>query len=135
LFVTGTPINLPVLIGVLMLMGIVAKNAILLVDFAKIGEDHGMPPADAIVHACCTRARPILMTTLAMVAGMLPSALGAAVGGGFRAPMAIVVIGGLIVATVLSLLTTPALFLAIEGLHRRFRRVRSPADPSPAHSQ
>ncbi len=135
LFVTGTPINLPVLIGVLMLMGIVAKNAILLVDFAKIGEDNGMSPADAIVHACRTRARPILMTTLAMVAGMLPSALGAAVGGGFRAPMAIVVIGGLIVATVLSLLTTPALFLAIEGLHGRFRRAPAPADPSPAHLQ
>jgi multidrug efflux pump subunit AcrB len=99
----------------------VAKNAILLVDFAKIGEDDGLSPADAIVHACRTRARPILMTTLAMVAGMLQSALGAAVGGGFRAPMAIVVIRGLIVATVLSLLTTPALFLAVEGLYSRLR--------------
>ncbi|MGL6159051.1 efflux RND transporter permease subunit [Microbulbifer sp.] len=129
LYVTSTPINLPVLIGILMLMGIVAKNAILLVDFAKIGEDGGMSPTDAIVHACRTRARPILMTTLAMVAGMLPSALGGAVGGGFRSPMAVVVIGGLLVATVLSLLTTPALFLAVESLYVRFRvfGLKSPA--------
>lgn len=127
LFVTETPINLPVLIGILMLMGIVAKNAILLVDFAKIGEDEGMSPADAIVHACRTRPRPILMTTLAMIAGMVPSVVGAAIGGGFRAPMAIVVIGGLLVATVLSLVTTPALFLAIEGLYQRLKRVRAAA--------
>lgn len=66
---------------------------------------------------------------------MLPSALGAAVGGGFRAPMAIVVIGGLIVATALSLLTTPALFLAVEGLHRSFQRIRSICNPQPAQTQ
>jgi multidrug efflux pump subunit AcrB len=133
MFVTSTPINLPVLIGILMLMGIVAKNAILLVDFAKIGEGAGMSPADAIVHACLIRARPILMTTLAMVAGMLPSALGADVGGGFRSPMAIVVIGGLLVDTQLSLLTTPAVFLTVEDLYVRLRRTRSPAEPTSAH--
>ncbi|MGV0876890.1 efflux RND transporter permease subunit [Martelella sp. FLE1502] len=135
LYVTSTPINLPVLIGILMLMGIVAKNAILLVDFAKIAEDGGMSPADAIIHACRTRARPILMTTLAMVAGMLPSALGGAIGGGFRAPMAIVVIGGLLVATVLSLLTTPALFLAVESLYVRLMRGRGTSSPSASQSQ
>lgn len=129
LYLTGTPINLPVLIGILMLMGIVAKNAILLVDFAKLGEDKGMSPTDAIIQACRTRARPILMTTLAMAAGMLPSALGLGGGGGFRAPMAIVVIGGLLVATVLSLFTTPAVFLAVENIYIRFRRASPESQP------
>jgi len=102
-------------------MGLLLMFAILLVDFAKIGEDGGMSFADAIVHVCLIRARPILMTTLAMVAGMLPSALGADVGGGFCSPMAIVVIDGLLIVTLLSLLTTPALFPAVESLYLNCR--------------
>ena len=93
---------MPVLIGILMLMGIVTKNAILLVDFAIEMMHQGMARVEAMVEAGRKRARPIIMTSIAMSAGMLPSALGVGEGGSFRAPMAIAVIGGIIVSTVLS---------------------------------
>ena len=92
---------MPVLIGILMLMGIVTKNAILLVDFAIEMRRHGMTRFQAVVEAGHKRARPIVMTSIAMSAGMLPSALGVGEGGSFRAPMATAVIGGIIVSTVL----------------------------------
>ncbi|MCP8897632.1 efflux RND transporter permease subunit, partial [Shinella daejeonensis] len=123
LLIYDLAVSLPVLIGLLMLMGIVAKNAIMLVDFAQIGVREGRSHAEAIVYACQIRARPILMTTLAMCAGMVPSALGYGGGGGFRAPLAISVIGGLAVATVLSLITLPAFYLFVENTADRIDRV------------
>ncbi len=95
LLVTGEALSMPVVIGVLMLIGIVTKNAIMLVDFAIEARARGIPRRQAITEAGSKRARPIVMTTVAMVAGMVPSALGIGDGGEFRAPMAIGVIGGL----------------------------------------
>ena len=111
-------INLPVIIGILMLMGIVTKNAILLVDFAVELMGHGANRTAAIVDAGEKRARPIIMTTIAMVAGMIPSALAFGAGGEFRSPMAIAVISGLITSTLLSLLFVPALFTLMDDLAR-----------------
>ncbi|WP_180903342.1 efflux RND transporter permease subunit [Martelella soudanensis] len=119
LMLTGSSLSLPAVIGILMLMGIVTKNAIMLVDFAIEKERAGHPRLEATMEACAERVRPIIMTTLAMVAGMAPSALALGEGGGFRAPMAITVIGGLIASTVLSLVVVPALHLITSGLGDR----------------
>ena len=119
LWLTGKAISLPVVIGILMLFGIVTKNAIMLVDFAILEKGRGRDPAAAIVEAGHKRARPIVMTTIAMVAGMMPSALALGEGGDFRAPMAIAVIGGLVFSTFLSLLFTPAFYSLVEGGGRR----------------
>ncbi|MDX2155016.1 MAG: efflux RND transporter permease subunit [Hyphomicrobiaceae bacterium] len=118
LAVTAKPMSLPVVIGILMLMGIVTKNAIMLVDFAVEEMAKGIPRAEAIVDAGRKRARPIIMTTIAMVGGMLPSAFAIGDGGEFRAPMAIAVIGGLISSTLLSLVFVPAVFVALDDLAR-----------------
>jgi multidrug efflux pump subunit AcrB len=118
LILTNNPISMPVLIGILMLMGIVTKNAILLVDFAVEMRARGLDRLSAIVEAGHKRARPIVMTSVAMSAGMLPSALGVGEGGTFRAPMATAVIGGIIVSTVLSLVVVPAFFLIMDDLSR-----------------
>ena len=99
LHVTGKPVSMPVLIGILMLFGIVAKNSILLVDFAVEMMDHGMPKNEAIHEAGHKRAQPIVMTTVAMVAGMMPIAMSLSGDGSWRAPMGVVVIGGLIFST------------------------------------
>jgi len=107
-----------VLIGILMLMGIVTKNAILLVDFAVELIRTGRDRVEAMIEAGQKRARPIVMTSIAMSAGMLPSALGVGEGGSFRAPMAIAVIGGIIVSTVLSLVVVPSFFLIMDDLSR-----------------
>jgi multidrug efflux pump subunit AcrB len=132
LLIGGYPISLPVVIGILMLMGIVTKNAIMLVDFAIEREAHGLARTEAVVEACLERVRPILMTTLAMIGGMLPSAFGVGDGGEFRAPMAIAVIGGLVVSTILSLIVIPSLHLIISGLGDRlgnaFRPLLQPAE-------
>ena len=109
---------MPVWIGVLMLMGIVTKNAIMLVDFAMESIHSGMDRKLAIVQAGRHRARPIIMTTLAMIAGMTPSALAFGAGGEFRAPMAIAVIGGLIFATLLSLVFVPAFMMMMDEIGR-----------------
>jgi hydrophobe/amphiphile efflux-1 (HAE1) family protein len=116
LLVTGRPMSMPVIIGMLMLMGIVTKNAIMLVDFAIEEIAHGVPRYTAIVDAGRKRARPIVMTTIAMVGGMLPSALAMGAGGEFRSPMAIAVMGGLILSTLLSLVFVPAVFIVIDDL-------------------
>ena len=118
LIVTNNALSMPVLIGILMLMGIVTKNAILLVDFAIEMRNRGMSRFDAMIEAGHKRARPIVMTSIAMSAGMLPSALGVGEGGSFRAPMAIAVIGGIIVSTVLSLVVVPSFFLIMDDLQR-----------------
>ena len=109
---------MPVVIGILMLMGIVTKNAIMLVDFAIEEIDRGTKRIDALVEAGRKRARPIVMTTIAMAAGMFPSALGMGDGGGFRSPMAIAVIGGLIMSTLLSLVFVPAVFTVMDDIGR-----------------
>jgi multidrug efflux pump subunit AcrB len=116
LLVTQNPLSMPVMIGILMLMGIVTKNAILLVDFAIEMRHRGMDRVEAMVEAGRKRARPIIMTSIAMSAGMLPSAMGVGEGGSFRAPMAIAVIGGIIVSTVLSLVVVPSFFLIMDDL-------------------
>jgi hydrophobe/amphiphile efflux-1 (HAE1) family protein len=136
LAITGRPISMPVVIGILMLMGIVTKNAIMLVDFAVERMKHGMARTDAIVDAGRKRARPIIMTTIAMIGGMLPSAYGVGSGGEFRSPMAIAVIGGLMSSTLLSLVFVPAVFAVMDdiakGGWRLFSRFVGPTDEPPA---
>ena len=121
LYLTDRPLSLPVFIGFLMLMGIVTKNAIMLVDFAIEEMRNGVPRVLAIVDAGRKRARPIVMTTIAMVGGMFPSALALGQGGEFRSPMAIAVIGGLLVSTVLSLVFVPAFFMVMDDVGLLFR--------------
>lgn len=119
LYIYGAGIGLSVVIGFLMLMGIVTKNAIMLVEFAISEMDTGADRTKAMLEAGHKRARPIVMTTIAMAAGMVPSAMALGPGGEFRAPMAVAVIGGLLLSTVLSLLFVPSLFSAIDGLKSR----------------
>ena len=116
LLATNNAVTMPVYIGLIMLVGIVTKNAIMLVDFAVERMAAGMNRTDAIIDAGRKRARPIVMTTLAMVAGMLPSAYALGDGGEFRSPMAIAVIGGLIVSTVLSLVFVPSFFTVMDDV-------------------
>ena len=118
LLITHKAMSMPVVIGILMLMGIVTKNAIMLVDFAVEEIGRGSSRLEALVEAGRKRARPIVMTTIAMAAGMFPSALGLGDGGGFRSPMAIAVIGGLIMSTMLSLVFVPAVFTVMDDVGR-----------------
>ncbi len=118
LLATNNPVSMPVFIGVLMLMGIVTKNAIMLVEFAAEAQARGTHRFTAIKDAGHKRARPIVMTTIAMAAGMLPSAYGLGDGGEFRSPMAIAVIGGLMVSTVLSLVFVPSFYTVMDDLGR-----------------
>jgi HAE1 family hydrophobic/amphiphilic exporter-1 len=118
LLLTGLPFSLPAVIGILMLMGIVAKNSILLVDFAIEEMRAGKSRLVAILEAGHKRARPIVMTTVAMVAGMLPVAVGWGGDSDFRGPMAIAVIGGLITSTALTLVIVPAVFTVLDDIER-----------------
>jgi multidrug efflux pump subunit AcrB len=118
LLLTGKQLTTPVWIGILMLMGIVTKNAIMLVEFAVEAVREGKPRHEAIIDAGMKRARPIVMTTIAMVAGMMPSALAFGAGGEFRSPMALAVIGGLLFSTVLSLVFVPAMFMLMDDVGR-----------------
>jgi multidrug efflux pump subunit AcrB len=123
LHIAGQPVSLFVLIGILMLFGIVAKNSILLVDFAVEMMNHGMPKNEAIWEAGHKRAQPIVMTTVAMVAGMLPTAISLSGDNSWRAPMGITVIGGLIFSTVLTLVLVPAYFSIAISLESRIGRL------------
>ncbi|KQP03174.1 efflux RND transporter permease subunit [Pseudorhodoferax sp. Leaf265] len=124
LWLTNQSFSMPVVIGVLMLMGIVTKNSILLVEYAIVARrDRALARLDAVVDACHKRARPIVMTTIAMAAGMLPNALGLGAEPSFRQPMAIVVIGGLLTSTVLSLLVVPVVFTYVDDLLQWLRRL------------
>jgi multidrug efflux pump subunit AcrB len=115
LFVTGQAISMSSMIGLIMLMGIATKNSILLVDYVILARrEHGLDRWNALLDACRKRARPIVMTTIAMGAGMLPIAIGIGTDPSFRAPMAIVVIGGLITSTFLSLLVIPVVFTFVD---------------------
>jgi multidrug efflux pump subunit AcrB len=118
LLLTNRPFSIAVVIGFLMLMGIVAKNSILLVDFAIEEMRAGKPRLEAILEAGHKRARPIVMTTVAMVAGMLPVAVGWGGDSDFRSPMAIAVIGGLVTSTLLTLVIVPAVFTVFDDLER-----------------
>ena len=119
LLITGHPLSMPVFIGLLMLLGIVAKNSILLIDFALEEMQAGVPAYEAIIDAGRKRAQPIVMTTVAMVAGMVPTALSLSGDSSFRTPMGITVIGGLLLSTVLTLVIVPATFSLAVGIERR----------------
>ena len=114
LWLTNSAVSMPVVIGILMLMGIVTKNAIMLVDFAVEEVKQGVPRKEAIIDAGRKRARPIVMTTIAMSAGMIPATLALGDGGEFRAPMAIAVVGGLLVSTFLSLVFVPSFYTIMD---------------------
>jgi len=135
LLITGRALSMPSMIGLIMLMGIVTKNSILLVDYAILARQAGMNRFDALVDACHKRSRPILMTTIAMGAGMMPLALGWGADPSFRSPMAITVIGGLITSTLLSLLVVPAVFTYVDDfehwLQRMMRKLRREPAPAP----
>ncbi len=123
LAITGHTINLMSLIGVILLCGIVAKNAILLIDFAKWArERNGMPLREALIEAGAIRLRPILMTTFALIAGMIPVALGRGEGASFRAPLGVAVIGGVITSTVLTLLVIPTFYEIFDNMRSWFAR-------------
>ena len=130
---SATSLSLPSLIGVLTLMGIVTKNSILLVEYAVMARrEHGLNRFDALIDACSKRARPIVMTTIAMAAGMLPIALGWSGDPSFRAPMGAAVIGGLIASTALSLFVVPAIFTVLDDFRQWLRRkAGAPADAEP----
>jgi HAE1 family hydrophobic/amphiphilic exporter-1 len=138
LALTGNTLNLMSLIGVILLMGIVAKNAILLIDFAKSSEESGQERRAAIIEAGRVRLRPIMMTTFALIAGMIPVALGRGEGADFRAPLGIAVIGGVITSTLLTLLVIPTVYETFADTRDWFRlRFRGRAEtrpdrPSPA---
>jgi HAE1 family hydrophobic/amphiphilic exporter-1 len=111
LSLSGFTVNLMSLIGVILLMGIVAKNAILLIDFAKWArEKDGKPLREALIEAGAIRLRPILMTTFALIAGMIPVALGRGEGAQFRAPLGVAIIGGVLTSTLLTLLVIPTFY-------------------------
>jgi Cu/Ag efflux pump CusA len=117
-----------------MLMGIVTKNSILLVEYAIVARRSGLSRFDALVDACHKRARPIVMTTIAMGAGMLPIAIGWGADPSFRSPMAIAVIGGLITSTLLSLLVVPAVFTYVDDLQRGIAGLVRRARRGPRHA-
>jgi multidrug efflux pump subunit AcrB len=136
LLVAGSSFSMPSLIGLIMLMGIATKNSILLVEYAIVARrDRGMNRFDALLDACHKRARPIVMTTIAMGAGMLPIALGWGVDPSFRAPMAIAVIGGLVTSTFLSLLVIPVVYTYVDDFVAWTRRLRGlgPEYGEPGH--
>ncbi len=125
LLFSGYNLSMTTMIGFIMLMGLVTKNAILLIDFALKGRASGMPLNEAIISAGTIRLRPILMTTFAMIFGMLPVALGKALGAEIRAPMAIAVVGGLITSTILTLVIVPVIFSYFQSFAEKFKGVDS----------
>ena len=123
------------LIGIVLLMGIVKKNAIMMIDFALEAERReGLSPRDAIVKACVLRFRPIMMTTLAALFGALPLALESGTGSELRYPLGVTIIGGLLLSQLLTLYTTPVVYLAMEGLRMRLvgPAAREAGSPAPA---
>ncbi|MBV1916760.1 MAG: efflux RND transporter permease subunit, partial [Sphingomonadaceae bacterium] len=119
LLITGQPLSMPVFIGILMLLGIVGKNSILLIDFAIEEMTRGVDKTEAIIDAGRKRAQPIVMTTVAMTAGMVPTAIVLSGDGAWRAPMGTMVIGGLLMSTLLTLIIVPAAFSLADGFEKR----------------
>ena len=119
LFIAGSELSLVSLIGIMILMGLVRKNAILLIDFAKQHIEAGVPCREALAEAGCIRLRPILMTSIAMIFGMLPIALGLGPGAEARAPMAHAIIGGVLTSTLLTLVVVPTIYDLIHQWRRR----------------
>ncbi|MEO9382890.1 MdtB/MuxB family multidrug efflux RND transporter permease subunit [Chromobacterium phragmitis] len=127
LMVTGSDLSVIAIIGIILLIGIVKKNAIMMIDFALEAErEQGMGPREAIYQACLLRFRPILMTTMSALLGALPLMLGSGMGAELRQPLGITMVGGLMVSQVLTLFTTPVIYLAFDRLARRFGRKAKP---------
>jgi multidrug efflux pump len=133
LWVCRTDFSVIALIGIVLLMGIVKKNAIMMIDFALEAErDHGMTTEQAIHQACLLRFRPIMMTTMAALLGGIPLAVGTGIGSELRRPLGITIVGGLIISQVLTLYTTPVVYIYMDRLGKALARKRRPAAPSPA---
>ncbi|HEX7915535.1 efflux RND transporter permease subunit, partial [Rudaea sp.] len=130
LMIARSDLGIVGIIGIILLIGIVKKNAIMMVDFALDAErEHGLAPREAIYQACLLRFRPILMTTLAALFGALPLMLGTGVGSELRHPLGVTIVGGLIVSQVLTLFTTPVIYLAFDRLQQRLaKRLAPPED-------
>jgi multidrug efflux pump len=125
LLLTGTELSIIALIGIILLIGIVKKNAIMMIDFALQAErDQGLPPVEAIYQACLLRFRPIMMTTMAALFGGMPLAIGMGVGSELRKPLGITIVGGLLVSQILTLFTTPVVYLFFDKLQWRLMKLR-----------
>jgi multidrug efflux pump len=128
MLVTGNELSIVSIIGIILLIGIVKKNAIMMVDFALDAErNEGLTPEESIYQACLVRFRPIMMTTLAAMFGALPLAIGMGIGSELRKPLGVAIVGGLIVSQILTLYTTPVIYLALDQLRQRKKKRSSPA--------
>jgi HAE1 family hydrophobic/amphiphilic exporter-1 len=134
LMIFRAPLDLFSFVGIVMLIGIVKKNAIMMIDFAlERQRSHGISPAEAILEACHVRFRPIMMTTMAALAGTLPIALGLGAGAETRRPLGLAVVGGLLVSQLLTLYLTPVIYLYLDRWNERFSSKRNLPQMSPAH--
>ena len=135
LLITKTDLNVMSIIGIVLLIGIVKKNAIMMIDFAlQLEREQNLPTEDAIFQACILRFRPILMTTAAAFFGAVPLAFGTGIGSEFRRPLGLTILGGLLVSQVLTLFTTPVVYLMLDRLRFRFGRGKS-NHPHAIHAQ
>src|SRR4029077_13845056 len=133
LMLSGNDLSVIAIIGIILLIGIVKKNAIMMIDFALDAErNEGMAPRDAIFQACLLRFRPIMMTTMAAILGALPLMIGWGEGSELRHPLGIAMVGGLLLSQALTLFTTPVIYLAFDSLARRFEGRRRGARSAPA---